>query len=176
MVYTEIWYCFFTHGWYRYSVKPRRWTYPQLRRAAQHARSYRDLLLRVGLKPAGGNYSHIQRIIREQNIKLPKYQGTGWSRGLRGIGKPRIAIENILRKDSYFQSYKLKKRLWIAGLKKRKCELCGWSKFAPGGRLPLELDHINGDRYDNRLENLRILCPNCHSIQPTHRGLNITRH
>lgn len=40
------------------------------------------------------------------------------------------------------------------------------------GRIPLELDHINGDRHDNRLENLRVLCPNCHSLKPTHRGLN----
>jgi len=40
----------------------------------------------------------------------------------------------------------------------------------PDGYLPLELDHINGDHHDNRLENLRILCPNCHSLKPTHRG------
>ncbi|MDE1988391.1 MAG: HNH endonuclease, partial [Patescibacteria group bacterium] len=42
--------------------------------------------------------------------------------------------------------------------------------------LPLELDHINGDRHDNRLENLRILCPNCHSLKPTHRGRNMNKH
>ena len=50
-----------------------------------------------------------------------------------------------------------------------------WYGFAQNnktveGYLPLELDHINGDRYDNRLENLRVLCPNCHSLTPTHRG------
>ncbi|MGB4076287.1 MAG: HNH endonuclease [Minisyncoccia bacterium] len=40
--------------------------------------------------------------------------------------------------------------------------------------MPVELDHVNGDRHDNRIENLRILCPNCHSLKPTHRGRNKT--
>lgn len=62
---------------------------------------------------------------------------------------------------------------FAAGLKQPRCELCGWETLAPDGRLPLELDHVNGVRTDHRLENLRILCPNCHSLQPTHRGLNI---
>jgi hypothetical protein len=58
------------------------------------------------------------------------------------------------------------------GIKKEECEMCGWAKSSLDGRIPLELDHINGDHHDNRLINLRILCPNCHSLQPTHRGKN----
>lgn len=61
------------------------------------------------------------------------------------------------------------------GLKPACCEECGWAKISNDGRLPLELDRINGDRNDNRIENLRILCPNCHSLQPTHRGRNKKR-
>lgn len=55
------------------------------------------------------------------------------------------------------------------------CEDCGWAKSSEDGRIPVELDHINGDRHDNRLENLRILCPNCHSLRLTHRGKNIQK-
>lgn len=91
---------------------------------------------------------------------------------MRGVGKPIYKLEELLVLGSVFQSYKLKKRLFEAGLKKKKCEECGWSKSSVDGRIPLELDHINGVSHDNRLENLRILCPNCHSLKPTHRGLN----
>ncbi|MFC1775685.1 HNH endonuclease, partial [Patescibacteria group bacterium] len=100
------------------------------------------------------------------------FTGQGWNKGMRGIGKPRISLKEILTKNSSFQSYKLKKRLFKEGLKKPQCEECGWAKKSKDGRIPLELDHVNGTRTDNRLENLRVLCPNCHSLKPTHRGLN----
>lgn len=98
-----------------------------------------------------------------------------WNKGMHGIGVYRTTLKEILTKDNYYQSYKLKKRLFAAELKKPQCEVCGWAKKSADGRLPLELDHINGDRYDNRLENLQILCPNCHSLQLTHRGRNIKK-
>ena len=91
------------------------------------------------------------------------------------LGKPRLELKNILVKNSNFQSYKLKKRLFAAKIKLKHCEECGWNKEAIDGRLPLELDHINGDSRDNRIENLRVLCPNCHSLKATHRGRNIKK-
>lgn len=62
----------------------------------------------------------------------------------------------------------LRRRLISDGLKKSECELCHLSVWM-GRPIPLELDHINGDHFDNRLENIRILCPNCHSQTPHHR-------
>lgn len=95
----------------------------------------------------------------------------GWSIGIRrpGLGRP---LSELLVLDRVTQSYGLKKRLFNAGLKKPACEVCGWAQQASDGRIPVELDHMNGNHNDNRIENLRVLCPNCHSLQPTHRGKN----
>lgn len=153
-------------------MKQRRWTLDLLRKAVIDSKSIRQVLSKIGLKEAGGNYSQIKKYFKIYSIDVSHFTGKAWNRGLRGIGKPKIPLSEILKENSDFQSYKLKKRLFSEGLKKNKCEICGWKEKTQDGRIPLELDHINGDRKDNRLENLRILCPNCHNLQPTHRGLN----
>lgn len=66
----------------------------------------------------------------------------------------------------------LKWRLIREGIKRRRCESCGRNEWS-GRPIPLELDHINGRREDNRLDNLRVLCPNCHAQTDTYRGRNI---
>jgi hypothetical protein len=152
-------------------MRKRSWTNEQLRIAASKSRSYREILLRLGLRMAGGNYKQIRRYLKEADL-TPKLLGKGWSKGLRGIGVARLSLNDILKRGTSFQSFKLKKRLFSEGIKSPICEECGWARISDDGRLPLELDHINGDPTDNRLENLRILCPNCHSLKPTHRGLN----
>ena len=144
----------------------------QLKEAIKTSFSYRKVLSKLGLREAGGNYDQLKKYIKELSIDTKHFTGKVWNKGLRGIGKPRRSLESILVKDSTYQSHVLKKRLFKLGFKNPKCELCGWAQQAPDGRLPLELDHINGDRHDNCIGNLRILCPNCHSLQDTHRGRN----
>lgn len=153
--------------------RSRSWTDARLREVVAESYSYRMVIKKLGLIPAGGNYDQVKRRIKELGLKTKHFTGSRWNVGERrkqtNYGIP---LEKLLVKNSDFQSYKLKNRLFSSGLKNMKCELCGWNKKSPDGRTPVELDHINGDRRDNRLANLRILCPNCHSLQPTHRGKN----
>ncbi len=151
-------------------AKKRSWTIEQLDKAVQESFSYRQVIKKLGLVPAGGNYAQLQKYIKENGFDTAHFKGRGWNAGLTGMGIPRVPLGEILVRGSSFQSYKLKERLFKAGLKSQKCEQCGWSKKTETGHLPLELDHINGDPTDNRLDNVRVLCPNCHSLTPHHRG------
>ncbi|HWQ99705.1 MAG TPA: HNH endonuclease [Candidatus Methylomirabilis sp.] len=153
----------------------RKWKQSDLSDAVKTSRSIRQVLVKLGLRQAGGNYAQIKKYIRLMRISTAHFLGTGWSRGLKLVRSPVIPLDAILRKDSDYQSFKLKKRLFASKLKNPACEECGWDEVSPDGRLPLELDHMNGDSHDNRLENLRVLCPNCHSLKPTHRGRNIRK-
>ncbi len=153
-------------------MKKRSWTQEKLKDAVKSSFSIRQVLLKLNLRPAGGNYEQIQKYIREYKLATKHFRGKGWNAGLKGIGKPRIKLEDILVKDSNFQSFKLKKRLFSTKLKPMHCEECGWSQKTISGYLPLELHHINGNSHDNRIENLKILCPNCHSLTDSHRGRN----
>ncbi len=148
----------------------RSWTIEQLNNAVANSTSYRQVLSKLHLREAGGNYDQLKRYINELSLNISHFKGKAWNKGLSGLSKPRLTISEILIKDSTFQSYKLKIRLLNAGLKSNICEHCSWAEKTSDGYIPLELDHINGDRHDNRIENLRILCPNCHSLTPTYRG------
>lgn len=162
--------------WYiDYMVNRRSWTKSELRRAVRTSRSLRQTIKKIGLVPAGGNYAQVKKYIKEYDLDTSHFKGKGWSKGLSGVGGYTKTLDEIMVKDSSYQSYKLKKRLFKAGIKEPQCEKCGWAERSEDGRLPLELDHMNGDSRDNRLKNLRVLCPNCHSLQPTHRGRNQSR-
>lgn len=82
------------------------------------------------------------------------------------IGK-QIPLEEVLVENRNYNSNTLKKRLIEARLKEDKCEICGCPNEWNGKTLTLQLDHINGNHSDNRLENLRVVCPNCHSQTET---------
>jgi hypothetical protein len=158
------------------SARPRRWTDDDLRAAISSSRGLAATLRALGLVPAGGNYDLLQRKIRELGIDTSHFTGKRWNKGLVFQPSQPRPLTEVLVADRWTATYHLKQRLIGAGLKFERCELCGWAERRPcDGIIPVELDHINGDRHDNRFENLRVVCPNCHALQPTHRGLNQKR-
>ena len=91
-------------------------------------------------------------------------------RGRRALRSTPRPLEEILVEHSSYSRNHLKARLYLAGLKAPVCELCGQDETWRGKRMGLILDHVNGVRDDNRLENLRIVCPNCAATLETHCG------
>ena len=92
------------------------------------------------------------------------------------ISKKQIPLNEILVENRNYKSSNLKKRLIKEGLKEDKCEICGCSNEWNGKPLTLQLDHINGNHSDNRIENLRIVCPNCHSQTETFSNKRAKKH
>lgn len=150
----------------------RSWTQKDLEKAVAGSKNVRQVISRLFLVEAGGNYEQVKKYIKSYKIDISHFKGGVWNKGMTGGYHPLIPLNKILIKDSSYQSYQLKNRLFKEKIKGIKCEECGWAKCSNDGRIPVELDHINGDRHDNRIENIRILCPDCHSLKPTHRGKN----
>lgn len=155
-------------------MKRSRCTDLQLIEAVQSSTSIRQVLEKLGLAEAGGNYSIVKRRIQGLGLSTAHFKGQGWKKGNASPLVPAKPISEILRKGTNVQSYKLKKRLFAEGLKEKMCESCLLTEWL-GRSIPLELDHINGDGTDNRIENLRILCPNCHALTETYRGKKLAK-
>lgn len=97
-----------------------------------------------------------------------EYKGNMGGKGYRKDPKRKAAIE-FLHKGSTISSHKLKLKLLQDSIKKLICESCNRTNWL-GKSIPLELHHINGDRFDNRLSNLQLLCPNCHALTDNYSG------
>lgn len=117
--------------------------------------SIAQLLCKLNLKPAGGNYLNIKKILQKLNINTSHWKGQGWSKDQQ------LKDWSSYAKSKYFRKHLLKERDF-------KCESCNrktWNKK----QIPLEIHHVDGDRTNNKLDNLKVLCCNCHATTKTWR-------
>ena len=154
-------------------AKSRNYTDEDFIKAVEESGSLRQVLQKLSLREAGGNYQCAKDRIKKLNLDTSHFHGMGWNKGKKL--PPKKTIESYLVDGKLVQSNNLKKRLINEGLKEHKCEECGITHWN-GKITPIELDNVNGNRYDNRLENLRLLCPNCHAQTETYRGKNKYSH
>lgn len=138
-----------------------------MRAAIAPSRSMAEALRRLGLRPAGANFRTLKKLAAHYDISMDHFDPK-WS--VRLVPKRAFPLEHVLVEDSTYDRGKLKRRLYAEGLKHRRCELCGQDEHWRGRAMSLILDHINGIPGDNRLENLRIVCPNCAATLETHCG------
>lgn len=127
-----------------------------------------EVLKKLHLKISNGNYRTVKKIIDENLIDISHF-----NRKL-GYGKnnKKMLLNDILTENSNYNSTKLKHRLIEEGVKEHKCEKCGNHKWLDD-LIPIELHHVNGNCRDNRLNNLQILCPNCHTLTDNYGSKNI---
>lgn len=141
----------------------------EIKEFVKNSLSIAEVCRKMDIRPAGGNYKILKNCFNANNIDTSHFTGQGWNVGKRYkyFGK-RYKLEEILvDKSTYTNNDRLKIRLINAGLKEYKCEECGLIEWN-GKKISLHLDHKNGNNLDNRLENLRFLCPNCHSQTETY--------
>ena len=114
----------------------------------------------------------IYKFAKEHEISFDHFDGQGWAKDQ--TFKPKQDIQLYLTNQKPISSFRLKQRLLSENLMAAVCLDCGGADWL-GKPMPLELDHIDGNSDNNQLDNLRLLCPNCHSFTSTYRGKNQKR-
>jgi Zn finger protein HypA/HybF involved in hydrogenase expression len=144
------------------------WTNDDLILAVENNLSIAGVCRDLGLVPRGGNYHTINRRIGVLGLDIEHMTGQGWNVGLGFQPSPPRSLKEILKSNSPFSSSHLRDRLIKEGVKEYRCESCGLTEWLDEP-IPLELEHKDGDHDNNRIENLSVLCPNCHAKTPTYR-------
>jgi len=139
-------------------------TESELERIVSESGSIHEVLVRLRWNDSGAAYQRLHRFIEDFGISTAHFHGQLWNKG-----KTLLDIEDVFSGQHYIKPSLLKEKLIALGYKKDCCERCGRTEWN-NQSIPLELHHIDGDRYNNSLSNLQILCCNCHAQTPTWRS------
>ena len=140
-------------------------------KVCQESKSMAQAAVTLGL-----HFNTFKRRAQELDCYITNQSGKGLKKSKNYIYskyRPKIDLQEILNGNNpQYQTFKLKMRLFEKGIKTNKCEDCGLDEWR-GKKLNCELEHIDGNRTNHKLENLKIICPNCHSQTETFRAKNI---
>lgn len=144
------------------------YTEEQAREAIAASYSWAESLRRLGLCSTGGAWRVLKKYTEIWGISTEHFDpAAARARNLKGKQKP---LAEVLVQGSTYPRKDVKRRLLAEGLKMPVCELCGQGELWRGRTMAMILDHINGVRDDHRIENLRMVCPNCAATLDTHCG------
>ncbi|MEU7023462.1 HNH endonuclease [Streptomyces sp. NPDC046203] len=147
-----------------------RWTREVLEEAVAASTNMWDVLRRLGVDLVGGQHTHIGRRIKAFDIDTSHFRVPSRRGETRRPATPEALL--VKQSDAHprrIPSERVARAMTRSGVEAR-CALCCTDPIWQGQPLPLEVDHVNGDWSDNRIENLRFLCPNCHSTTDSYRG------
>lgn len=154
----------------RYKVYTKEW----LEDLCKNSYSYAEVLKQTGRAQSGGNQSHLKKKIQEFNIDISHFTGQRWNKGRtksvdsRVFGEEKYKIDEIFVENSSVSRKTIRGYVVRNNLLQYQCQMCGNTGEWLNKTIALHLDHINGVPADNRLENLRWLCPNCHATTDTY--------
>ena len=132
----------------------------------KESKTYRDVYDACGMSRGGSN-STVKKRIKKLNLDISHFTYC------KPFFPEKKKLKDVCIQNSTYHAGSLKKRLFSELNWKKKCSGCGIGDTWNNKPITLELDHINGNNSDHRLENLRLLCPNCHSQTKTFRGRNV---
>lgn len=141
------------------------WSFEKVKEAVENNCCYADTLRALGVPTQGRNSDTLKRKIEEYHLDISHFTFVSKD---KGKNRKKSAIDYLF-KGSIIKPYKLKQKLLEDGLKENKCERCGISEWQ-GKPIVCQLHHIDGDETNNELDNLQMLCPNCHSQTDNYCG------
>lgn len=155
--------------------KRRKYTEDQFISAWNSSSSIAEAIRQLGLNRYGSTYDSMRSTAEELNLSRDHMTGQGHLKGKTHNWTESRPLSEVLVVGRKENNGNLVKRMIKAGLKQWICENCSIDEWL-GNKISLELDHIDGNNHNNRIENLKLLCPNCHSQTPTWRGRNKGRY